>query len=57
LNEPASSHTLDLLSALSATADFSLGCYCEREDRCHRQVLRMLLEQRGAKVISAHRNP
>jgi uncharacterized protein YeaO (DUF488 family) len=50
MSEPASSRTLDLLSALSANTNFSLGCYCEREDRCHRSVLRALLEERGAQV-------
>jgi len=39
---------LDLLAALSATADFSVGCYCENENRCHRSVLRELLRERGA---------
>src|SRR3974390_1136203 len=48
--EPAVSRTLDLLAALSVSANFSLGCYCEREDRCHRSVLRALLEERGASV-------
>jgi uncharacterized protein YeaO (DUF488 family) len=47
---PAASRTLDLLAALSRTADFSVGCYCEDEARCHRSVLRELLEQRGALV-------
>ena len=42
--------TLDLLAALSHSADFSLGCYCEDESRCHRSVLRALLEERGAKL-------
>ncbi|MEX2632013.1 MAG: DUF488 family protein [Tistlia sp.] len=46
--EPAPRRTLDLLAALSANADFSLGCYCEEEARCHRSVLRALLEERGA---------
>ena len=50
LGEPAVSRTLDLLAALSVSANFSLGCYCEREDRCHRSVLRALLEERGASV-------
>jgi len=50
LNEPAASRTLDLLSALSRTANFSLGCYCEREERCHRSVLREMLKERGARV-------
>jgi len=45
---PAASRTLDLLAALSHTADFSLGCYCENEARCHRSVLRELLAERGA---------
>ena len=50
MGEPASRRTLDLLSALSQSANFSLGCYCEREDRCHRSVLRALLVERGAVV-------
>ena len=45
-----SSRTLDLLAALSHRADFSVGCYCENEARCHRSVLRALLTERGAKV-------
>jgi uncharacterized protein YeaO (DUF488 family) len=48
--EPAASRTLDLLAALSHTANFSIGCYCEEEARCHRSVLRELLAARGARV-------
>ncbi len=48
--EPAASRTLDLLAALSRGADFSVGCYCEDEARCHRSVLRELLAARGAKL-------
>jgi uncharacterized protein YeaO (DUF488 family) len=48
--EPAASRTLDLLAALSHTADFSVGCYCEDEARCHRSVLRELLAGRGARM-------
>ena len=47
---PEASRTLDLLAALSAAADFSVGCYCEDEARCHRSVLRELLVERGAKI-------
>ena len=47
---PEASRTLDLLAALSHTADFSVGCYCEQESRCHRSVLRELLAARGAKL-------
>ena len=44
------SRTLDLLAALSHHANFAIGCYCEDESRCHRSVLRSLLEDRGAKI-------
>ncbi|WP_159587055.1 DUF488 domain-containing protein [Chelativorans xinjiangense] len=50
MNAPAPRHTLDLLAALSRDADFSIGCYCEDESRCHRSVLRELLAERGAKI-------
>lgn len=43
-------HALDLLAALSHHANFSLGCYCADESRCHRAILRVLLEERSAKV-------
>lgn len=44
------SRILDLLAALSHNANFSVGCYCEDESRCHRSVLRRLLLDRGADV-------
>ena len=47
---PDHSRSLDLLAALSHQANFSVGCYCEDESRCHRSVLRALLIERGAKV-------
>ena len=47
---PDASRVLDLLAALSHTATFSVGCYCEDENRCHRSVLRTLLLARGAEV-------
>jgi len=45
------SRILDLLAALSHRVNFSVGCYCEDESRCHRSVLRRLLRERGAKVL------
>lgn len=42
------SRILDTLAALSKDANFSVGCYCEDEARCHRSVLRRLLKARGA---------
>jgi uncharacterized protein YeaO (DUF488 family) len=44
------SRALDLLAALSHQTNFSVGCYCADESRCHRSVLRSLLVERGAKV-------
>ena len=52
MNEPACRHALDLLAVLSQQADFSVGCYCENEAHCHRSVLRVLLTERGAKIIA-----
>jgi len=49
--KPESRFLLDLLAALSQRANFSVGCYCAEEARCHRSVLRALLRERGAKVI------
>jgi uncharacterized protein YeaO (DUF488 family) len=48
MSTPENSRSLDLLAALSHTADFALGCYCEDEAHCHRSVLRALLAERGA---------
>lgn len=48
--QPAATHDLELLAKLSHHADFSVGCYCEREERCHRSILRQLLIENGAKV-------
>jgi uncharacterized protein YeaO (DUF488 family) len=47
---PSASRVLDLLVALSKQTDFSVGCYCEDESRCHRSILRRLLRARGAKL-------
>jgi len=41
---------LDVLAALSHQTNFSIGCYCVDESRCHRSILRELLEASGAKV-------
>lgn len=42
---------LDVLAALSHGADFSVGCYCADERRCHRSILRELLAARGASIV------
>ncbi len=50
MGTPENSRTLDVLAALSRQANFSMGCYCEDEARCHRSVLRALLRERGADI-------
>ncbi|MDZ4079517.1 MULTISPECIES: DUF488 domain-containing protein [Hydrocarboniphaga] len=49
---PDNSRSLDLLAALSHGSDFSVGCYCEDEARCHRSLLRALLAERGARIVA-----
>jgi uncharacterized protein YeaO (DUF488 family) len=48
--EPAARHDLELLAVLSHTTNFSVGCYCENENHCHRSILKQLLIENGAKV-------
>lgn len=50
ISAPEAAHALELLAALSHGSNFSVGCYCEDEARCHRSVLRALLVEKGAKV-------
>ena len=50
MSRAENSRVLDLLAALSHHANFSVGCYCEDEQRCHRSVLRQLLAERGASL-------
>jgi len=51
MRRPAARRLIALLGALSTRADFSVGCYCEDESRCHRSLLRELLIEQGAKVV------
>jgi len=48
---PENSRVLDLLAALSHESNFSVGCYCEDESRCHRSILRELLSERDAMIV------
>ena len=50
MSSPDNSHALELLAVLSRNSNFSVGCYCETEARCHRSVLRELLTEKGADV-------
>jgi uncharacterized protein YeaO (DUF488 family) len=48
---PDTARTIELLAALSRQTNFSVGCYCEEEEHCHRSVLRELLEEAGGEVV------
>jgi len=48
MNRPDAARVLDLLAAFSHHTSFSIGCYCENEQRCHRSILKKLLAERGA---------
>ena len=50
MKTPEARRDLDLLAALSHQTNFAIGCYCEDESRCHRSVLRSLLEKLGGEV-------
>ena len=49
--QPAAQRLIALLAALSSQTNFSVGCYCEDETRCHRSLLKKLLVERGAQVV------
>ena len=51
MKRPDAAHAIALLAALSAHSNFSVGCYCEDESRCHRGLLRLLLAVAGARIV------
>jgi uncharacterized protein YeaO (DUF488 family) len=48
---PGAAHDLELLAKLSQCTNFSIGCYCQDEQHCHRSILRQLLSQKCAKLV------
>jgi uncharacterized protein YeaO (DUF488 family) len=50
MKRPEAARLLALLAALSRQTNFSVGCYCADESRCHRSVLKALLQEHGAHV-------
>jgi uncharacterized protein YeaO (DUF488 family) len=50
MKRPEAQRLIALLAALSARTNFSLGCYCQDESRCHRSLLRELFVEAGARV-------
>lgn len=50
MKRPEARRLIGLLAALSRGTNFSVGCYCEDESRCHRTLLRGLLREAGAVI-------
>jgi len=50
MSRPEAKQMIELLARMSHHANFSVGCYCENEQRCHRSVLKKLLEEQAAKI-------
>jgi len=50
MGTPENTRTIELLAVLSRDSNFSVGCYCEDESRCHRSLLRELLADAGAVI-------
>lgn len=50
MKAPAAQRLLELLARLSHHANFSIGCYCADEKRCHRSILRQLLGEKDARL-------
>jgi uncharacterized protein YeaO (DUF488 family) len=50
MSDPRAQRLLELVAALSQSANLSVGCYCEDEKRCHRSLLRELLREKGAQL-------
>jgi uncharacterized protein YeaO (DUF488 family) len=51
MRQPTAQPLLALLVNLSSQTNFSVGCYCEDETRCHRSLLKDLLIKQGAKIV------
>ena len=50
--KPVPRRLIAMLAAMSATSNFSVGCYCADETHCHRSILRALLIDAGAVMVS-----
>jgi uncharacterized protein YeaO (DUF488 family) len=48
MSRPEPRQTIALLAALAQRWPIAIGCYCEDESRCHRSILRHLIERSAA---------
>lgn len=49
--QPVPRRLIAMLAAMSATGNFSVGCYCADASRCHRSILGELLMDAGALML------
>ena len=52
MKDPKAQRLISLLAAMSRDTNFSIGCYCEDPARCHRTLLKELLDEAGAVIAS-----
>lgn len=52
MRAPEQQRLIALLAAMSRTANFSIGCYCEDPSHCHRSLLADLLVEAGAEITA-----
>lgn len=50
MRKPPAARLIKLLAELSHQTNFSVGCYCEDSTKCHRSLLRELLDEAGAVI-------
>ena len=50
MKTPSTQRLIQVLAALSQNSNFSVGCYCDDESRCHRSLLREILVEAGAEL-------
>src|SRR6185503_3307224 len=49
LERPPARYGVALLAALAQQTPIAIGCYCADESRCHRSVLKQVIERAGEK--------
>jgi uncharacterized protein YeaO (DUF488 family) len=52
MQQASAQRLIALLAALSSQTNFSIGCYCEDQNRCHRSLLKKLLVEKGAELVN-----
>ena len=51
MKQSGPSRLIAMLARMSQDSNFSVGCYCENPERCHRALLKKLLDEAGAEIV------